>query len=181
MGSEGEPRVAEGNRINESPDDESSPLVSEESLLPQQPSRVSDPKWYTVPNPSTPKRDAEAPPPTHPDWKASQVDASSYSCGDMEFPRRYLMTPAASCSTTVAAEQLQQAGDEPVRGWPAPSAPYPQGDPVEVIRDPAVGMWRPTGDPVTGAAMDPLTDVRKAATAAPADPGKFRAVDENAR
>ena len=114
MGSGGEPRDAEGNRITESPDGELSPLALEELLLPQQTSPVSYPKWYTVPNPAAPKHDAKAPPPTQPDWKASRVDASSYPRGDMEFPRRFLMTPAASRLITVAAEQLKEAGDKPV-------------------------------------------------------------------
>ena len=73
MGSEGEARGAAGN-INEPSADELVPLGPEELFLAQQSSPVFDPMWNTGPNPATPQRDANAPPPTQPDSKALRVD-----------------------------------------------------------------------------------------------------------
>ena len=116
MGPDSEPRNAAGNLTNKPSDDELPPVAPEELLLAQQTSSVLGPRWYAIPNPAAPKRDAKAPPPTQPDAKAPRVDASSYLQGDMEFPYRYTMTPPASYLVAVTTEQLKLAGDEPARG-----------------------------------------------------------------
>ena len=134
----------------------------------QQSFPVLDLDWETCPNPSAPKRDVQAPPPTEPDSKAPRVDKSSYSRGDLEFPRRHAMSPLASYLIAVTTEQLRLAGDEPARGWPAYSVLYPEGNPTQVIHDPVFNSenfrnmavdygW------VTDTAMDPSTSARKAA------------------
>ena len=64
MDPESAPQDAVGNIVNEQSDDELLPLVPEELLPPKRPCPVLGPEWDTIPNPTTPRRDAEAPPPT---------------------------------------------------------------------------------------------------------------------
>ena len=142
-GSESEPRGAVGNIMNEPSGDELSLWVSQKSLLAQHSAPVLDPKWSSGPNPSTPKRDAQARSPTDPDSKAPRVGALSYSRGDLEFPYRHAMLPPASYLISLAAEQFRLAGNEFASGWPTFSVLFPGGSPEEVI--PKIpGIWRPT-------------------------------------
>ena len=124
-------------------------------------------KWNTVPNPSTPKRNPQAPPSAEPDPRGRRVDAPS-SEGDSEFPRRHAMPPPAAYVITATSEQLRLAGDEPTRGWPAYSFLFPDGNPSEVIHEPVFSTKNYLGVAadfgwVTGAAMDPLTSALMAA------------------
>ena len=102
MVSEGEPRDAAGNIINEPSDDELLPQVSEECLRAQQPLPVLDLKWNTVPNPSAPERDAQAPLAEEPDPQDRRVDTCPYSRGDLEFLRRHAASPSAAYLITAA-------------------------------------------------------------------------------
>ena len=185
MGSDILPQDEEGNIANEPPDDELSPLVPEELLLPQRPFPVMGPTWKTFPNPTTPKRDPQSPPPTDPDSEAPRADSDSFAQGDLDFSQCYTHAPPPSNLITVAREQLTRAGEEPTRGWPAYSAPYPEGNPAEEIRDPVFGpknflILEASHGRVLGDAIDPLASALGAAKDVKVGPGEFRALGGNA-
>ena len=81
MGPKSAQQDAAGNIINDPSADELLPLVPQELLLPRRPFPVSGPKWYTVPNPAAPKRDAEAPPLTQPGSKVPRADGPVVCAG----------------------------------------------------------------------------------------------------
>ena len=130
------PQGEEGNVIDEPSDDELLPLVPEELCLPQRHFPALGPTWNALPNPTAPRRDPQSFPPTGPDAEVPRVDGDSYEKGDLDFSRRYTLTPPSSYVITVTTEQLKRAGEEPNRGWPAYSALYPEGNPAEVTHDP---------------------------------------------
>ena len=147
MGSECEPRDSAGCIINEPSDDESILQVSEESLLTQPSCPELGPKWSKVPNPPTPKRDAQAPPSAAPDPKARRVDPSSFSKSDLGFSHRHAMSPPAAYLITVVAEQIWLAGNGPTCGWPTSSVLFPDSNPTDAIQflTPEIsGTRRPT-------------------------------------
>ena len=186
MGSECEPRNSAGCFLHDPSDDESLPQVSEESLLTQLSCPELGPKWSKVPNPPTPKRDAQAPPSAEPDPKAQRVEPSSFSKSDLGFSHRHAMSPPAAYLITAAADQSRLAGNGPTCGWPTSAVPLPDRNPAEATHDPVLNArnfrnvaadfgW------VTGAAMDPLSYAPEAAKAVMVSPGEFRALGEHAR
>ena len=185
MGSENLPQEEEGHIINEPPNDKLLPLKPEELLLPQRPFLALGPKRNTVPNTTTPERDAMAPPSADPDSRVPRVAGDSYVRGAPDFSRRYTLTAPSSYLIAATQGKLKRAGDEPTREWPAYSALYPGGNPAEAIRDPVsvsenfLNLETSHGW-VTGEGMGPLASALKAAKAAKVDPGEFRTLDESA-
>ena len=144
------------------------------------------PTWNVSPNPDAPSKRPRNPvsPDAAPDPKAARVAPTSTSKGVQDFASRHAMT-TPTYLITVSDEQVQRAGREPTRGWPSYSALYPEGNPTEVIHDPAFyqkNFWNKDANDgwVTGTAMDPLTAASKAAHTTLVDPGEFRTLGDDA-
>ena len=137
MGWDSEPRDSKGNIVNDPSDDELLPNVPGDLALAQDSSPVADPTWNASPNPNAPsKRPAPPFPDVAPDGRAARVDPASAPKDDQVFAICYAMT-TPTYLITVSRAQVQLAGKEPNHSRPAYSALYPEGNPTEVIHDPA--------------------------------------------